>query len=358
MNQQTRGLRGAAVAIGIWGAATTSAQAQQAAPKTNELVVVTWGGTLQEQQRDSLFRPFSTASGIRVREDTGPQIERSRAEVRSGKPSFDTTATNLAFYLIGKQQDLWAPVDYQYFDKADLAAMPDDIRLSHGVGAYIYAHGMNFSTKAYPAGRPQPNSWADFWDVRKFPGKRSLADCGSATRPVPEAALLADDVPMDKLYPIDIPRAVRKLKELAPHVIWWKNPNQPGQLLATGEVTMAMAPTGRIQTMIDEGAPMAIVWNQSQWTFDIWYALKGAPNADNAMRFLAFAMQPDQQAKFAKVSALAPSNPRALALIDPATTRKLPTHPDNFRHMYKKDEAWWENNRDKWAEACLSAMTR
>ncbi len=82
-----------------------------------ELVIVTWGGSLGDQMREVLFRPFTAKTSIRVREDTGPQIERSRAEVQSGKPSYDTTATNLAFYLIGQQQNLWAPVDYGSFDK-------------------------------------------------------------------------------------------------------------------------------------------------------------------------------------------------------------------------------------------------
>ncbi len=36
---------------------------------------------------------------------------------------------------------------------------------------------------------------------------------------------------------------------------------------------MAMAPTNRIQALIDQGAPLQIVWNQSQWTFDVWYVL-------------------------------------------------------------------------------------
>ncbi|MCO5089780.1 ABC transporter substrate-binding protein [Bosea sp. (in: a-proteobacteria)] len=338
------------VLLGGWAAV--------AQPKPNEeLVIVTWGGSLGDQLREVLFRPFTAQTGIRIREDTGPQIERSRAEVQSGKPSYDTTATNLAFFLIGEAQNLWEPIDYTKFDPRDLEALPADVRLPNGIGAYVYAHGMSFSAKAFPEGKPQPNSWADFWDVAKFPGKRTLADCGSATRPVPEAALLADGVPMDKLYPIDIPRAAKKLKELAPHVVWWKNPNQPGQFLATGEVTMAMAPTNRIQALIDQNVPLKIVWNQSQWTFDIWYILRGARNSAAASRFFAFASQPEQQAKFAAVSAMAPTNPRAIDLIKPEVARTLPTSPENFKVMYKKNEAWWEANREKWTEACLAALT-
>jgi putative spermidine/putrescine transport system substrate-binding protein len=346
------------ILLGAAGLASPSAHAAdlKANLKTNEVVVVTWGGTLQKSMTEAIFDPFSEATGIRVRQDTGPQIARSRAEVQSGNPSYDVTATNQTFYLTGVEQGLWEPMDYQYFDEADRDAMPKSLKLSHGVAAYIYAHGMNINTKAFPPDKPQPNSWADFWNVDKFPGKRTLAACGSATRPVPEAALLADGVPPDKLYPIDIQRAVRKLKEIAPNVIWWENANQPGQLLASGEVVMAMAPTGRIQKLIDGGAPLKIVWNQSQYTFDAWYVLKGARNADNAMRLIAYAMRPEVQAKIAELSSLAPSNSRAMDVIGKEVAEKLPTHPAYFKLLYKKDDAWWLANRDKWSEACLQAI--
>lgn len=326
------------------------------ANETSELVIVTWGGTLAEQMNETFFTPFGNDNSVNVRLDTGPEIERSRAEVESGSPSYDMTATNLAFYLIGEGQNLWEPMDYDVFDQDVLARIPQNMRKSHGIAAYVYAHGMSFNTDAYPEGGPQPGSWADFWDVERFPGQRAMADCGSASRPVPEAALLADGVPMDELYPIDIERAARKLREIAPHVVWWTNANQPGQLLASGEVTMAMAPTNRIQTLLDQGAPVEIVWNQSQWTFDAWYVLRGAPNAANAMKFIASAMSAERQAEFARASSMAPTNPDAFALIDDETARKLPTYPENFEPMYEKNEAWWEENRAAWAEACLAAI--
>ncbi|WP_158745794.1 hypothetical protein [Acidisphaera sp. L21] len=107
------------------------------------------------------------------------------------------TATNLPFFLIGDGQQLWAPIDYSVFEKADLDAMPAETKLPDGIGAYLYGHGVSFSTTASSPCRLQPNPWADFWDVVTFPGKRSLANCGSATRLVPEAALLADGVLMN-----------------------------------------------------------------------------------------------------------------------------------------------------------------
>src|SRR5205823_2462578 len=78
-------------------------------------------------------------------------------------------------------------------------------------------------------GGTQPKSWADWWDVKKFPGARSMRD-----HPVDnlEFALIADGVAMDKLYPLDVDRAFKKLDQIKPHVnVWWSTGQQPAQLL-------------------------------------------------------------------------------------------------------------------------------
>ncbi|NJL18453.1 MAG: ATP-binding protein [Nitrospira sp.] len=52
--------------------------------------------------------------------------------------------------------------------------------------------------------------------MKSFPGQRSVRK-----HPIYalEMALIADGVPMDKLYPIDVDRAFKKLEELKPHVL-------------------------------------------------------------------------------------------------------------------------------------------
>lgn len=341
----------AATALGVAAIAATDAP-----PKTDELVVVSWGGSYQEAQRAAYFSPFAAATGIRVLEDTGPQIDRSRAEVESGSPSYDLTATNQAFYEIGLGHGLWVPIDYGYFDEADLEAMPDEVRLSHGVGTIYYGEGIAISLEAFPEDGAQPNSWADVWDVERFPGKRALPWCDVATYPLPEAALLSLGVDPEDLYPIDIERAAERLAEIYDDTIWWQDINQAGQLLATGEAVIAMAPSGRVQRLIDDGAPLEIVWNESRYTFDVWYVLRRAPNIDNAMRFIAFASQPEQQAEMARQTGYAPTNPRALELLDDEEARKLPTHPDNIAGQFRKNEEWWREHREDWVRACTQAL--
>ena len=324
--------------------------------ESGEVAIVSWGGSYQEAQKKAYFEPFSQATGIKVIEGTGPQIERTRAEVASGAPGFDLVVTNQAFNLIGVEQGLWIPIDYSKFDKAVLDAIPADYRQEYGVGSIVYSEGIVFSTQAFPAGSAEPSGYADFWNVEKFPGKRAMPWCDVATYPLPEAALLADGVPADQLYPIDIDRAVRKLKELSPHVVWWQDINQAGQLVTSGEATMGIAPSGRVQNLINSGAPLKIDWTQSRYTFDVWYVLKGAANAENAMKFIAFASTPQPQADMARLSGNAPTNSDAFELLDDEIARRMPTYPENFAKQFKKDEAWWKENRTTWAEACKAGL--
>jgi putative spermidine/putrescine transport system substrate-binding protein len=336
--------------------ALLSAGSAHSQAKQGELAFVGFGGTYQKAQREAYFEAFSKATGIRVREDTGPQLERLRAEVMSGRPAIDLTATNQTTFLLGLQQNLWAPIDYKYFDKSDLDAMANDVKKEFGVGTIYYSDGLAFNTNAFPDGKPQPQSWVDFFDTKKFPGKRGLPKCTFAAQSVPEGANIAMGASKDDIYKIDVKKAAAKLREIKDDVIWWDNPAQPGQMLASGEVVMALGPTGRQQTLADGGAPVRVIWEGARNTFDLWFVPKGASNADNAMRLIAYASKPGPQAEMARLANYAPTNPKAFDLIDKETAKKLVTYPDNFKKTFAKNEEWWSANRDAWIEICSAAL--
>src|SRR3546814_15744266 len=66
-----------------------------------------------------------------------------------------------------------------------------------------------------------PRNWADFWDVKRFPGKRGMRKTPKYSL---EFALMADGVPADQVYPTlrtprGVDRAFRKLDEIKPNVV-------------------------------------------------------------------------------------------------------------------------------------------
>ena len=137
-----------------------------------------------------------------------------------------------------------------------------------GVGTIVWAHVI-----AYDADRIKgegPKNWADFWNVKKWPGKRALR---KNAKPSLEIALLADGVPASDVYKVlsseaGVQRAFKKLDELKPHLQWWEAGAQPPQWLASGDVIMTSAYNGRISAAIKEGRNFKIVWTGQNYAVD------------------------------------------------------------------------------------------
>ncbi|MGO8077848.1 extracellular solute-binding protein, partial [Rhizobium leguminosarum] len=72
---------------------------------------------------------------------------------------------------------------------------------------------------------------ADLFDTAKFPGKRTFYKWSAPG--VIEEALLADGVAADKLYPLDLERAFKKLDTIKSDIVWWSGGAKSQQLLAS-----------------------------------------------------------------------------------------------------------------------------
>jgi putative spermidine/putrescine transport system substrate-binding protein len=78
---------------------------------------------------------------------------------------------------------------------------------------------------------------------------------------------------------------------------------------------------------------------------DSWCILKGTPRADLAREFIKYATSAKAQAAFPPFVANGPVNPAALAMIDPARVRLLPTFEENIKKMRHVDIEWWKANK-------------
>ena len=103
-----------------------------------------------------------------------------------------------------------------------------------------------------------------------------------------EAALIADGVATDKLYPIDFDRAFKKLDPIHKHInVWWTTGQQPAQLLVDKEVVLATGWNGRFYDLIRKEAPLAMEWNGGILKQGSWVVPKGAKDQYWAMKMLA-----------------------------------------------------------------------
>jgi len=152
------------------------------------------------------------------------------------------------------------------------------------VGGDVFSTVYAWNTATY--GDKGPQSWADFWDVEKFPGKRAYR--GKVAGAL-EPALMADGVAPEDVYKVlnseeGIQRAIEKIRELKPHIdVFWSSGAQHAQLMKDGEVDMTTGWNGRFDVAKKDGAKVAYSFNQALLDYDCFAIPKGAPNKDVAM---------------------------------------------------------------------------
>jgi putative spermidine/putrescine transport system substrate-binding protein len=328
-----RVLAGSALALAapaLW----SNARAQ-----SRTLYVNTWGGSWTAAEEAAYFKPFTEATGIAVRTVAPVSYAKLKAQVESGKYEWDVTVIEQGELLRADRAGLVEPVDYNILDKSKL--FPDAI---YANGVATCALGTNLAFRSDKFAKPL-TSWADFWDVEKFPGPRSLIN-----NPVRVVifALAADGVPHDKLFPLDVDRAFKKLDQIKPHIkVWWTQGNQSQQLLRDGEVTAMAMWNARATELKTQGVPVEVVWNGGLISTTMWVVAKGAPNRDLAWKFIQFAAQAKPQAEFCSKLYYGPCNPDAFKFIAPELAAQMPTSPPNAKVGIVQDNEWYAANAAK-----------
>ena len=106
----------------------------------------------------------------------------------------------------------------------------------------LFAEILAYRTDAYAEA---PAGLGRFLGCRTVSRGRAMP--AAAQLPFVEAAVIADGVPKDEVYPVDIDRAFASFDRIKPHVVkWWEAGAQPAQMLTDNEVPMAVAFNGRI----------------------------------------------------------------------------------------------------------------
>ena len=331
----------------ILAAALAAVTLAAPAASARDLTVVSWGGVYQDAQREVYFRPFTQSKGTRLLEETWDGgVGVLRAKIQSGANNWDLVQVETEELLVGCEEGLFERLDWSRVGARE--AYREEAVHECGVGTIYWSFVLAYD-RARVTGEG-PKSWADFWNVQRWPGKRSLRRGPKSSL---EIALMADGVPHREVYATlrteaGVERAFRKLEELRPHIVWWTAGSQPPQLLASGEVAMASAYNGRISAANkNDGRDFAIVWTNSLYTIDYWVIMKGSPNADAAYAFLAFAGQPAVQAQLPPRIPYGVPLKAAAAQIAPEVERDLPTNETNIANALHINDAFWLENIDR-----------
>ena len=318
---------------------------------SGKVVVCTWGGSYTDAQVAALFKPFSDATGITVVTTGTPDAAKMKLMADSGNIEWDIVDAEAQMMYKAIDQGLLQKIDYDLIEKiVPKQDLIQDSLLDYGFPSIAFGWVLAWNAKTFASGAPK--GWADFWDVKKFPGRRALY---SQPKPLLEFALIADGVPMDKLYPLDVDRAFKKLNGIKPHVdVWYQDLGQADVLLQNGEVDLMLTSNGRAYKAKQSGGAVDFTFNEGGWEQGYWVVLKNAPNSENAMKLIAWTAQPKGEAAFAEAYAYGGPNLKSYALMKPAVAAGLSTSPENLKNEFKVDGKWWTDNLDainrRWLE--------
>jgi len=305
----------------------------------DSITVASWGGAYQEAESKAFFQPAAQALGITIKEDTTGGLADVRLQVTGNAVKWDLVELGADECARGAREGLFEKLDYSVIDADGI-----DPKLVHEdwIGITFYSVVLIYNTKVY--GENGPESWADFWDVGRFPGKRALGNFPTETLTV---AALADGVPPDKVYPLDLDRAFAALERIKPHVsVWWDSGGQAMQLVKDAEVDMASIWNGRASVLVAEGAPVAYTFNQGVFNPDCMVIPKGAKNRDLAMKALARFVSPDLQANLPLYIGNGPVNLKAFETGKiPADKRaRIVSAPENMKKQVLLDFDYWADH--------------
>ena len=345
------------------------------------VVAVSWGGAYTNSQKLGYGDPTAKKLGIPIDwVDYSGGLSEIKAQKEAGAITWDIIDVFAMDTLNGCDEGLFVEFD---FDK-DFGPAPDGTPASEdffapmpskcAVGNILYSwtYAYNHDT----IGSKKPTTIKDFFDTKKFPGKRGIYNSALTNL---EIALQADGVNVGKGNGLvyrkleaegGVQRAMDKIKALCEDpnggCVFWSAGAKPPELLMSGEVVMATGWNGRFFNAIMDGAPLTQVWDGQGLDYQYMVVVKGGPNEADAMKAIREMMSTEGLAGSAKHIAYAPFRKSSLKIIadnepwykDGKTNMlpQMPTADGNTKKYFLVDSVYWADNGTELGEM-WTAMT-
>jgi putative spermidine/putrescine transport system substrate-binding protein len=310
-----------------------------------DLTIVERGATMAEATQRVLVAPFTAATGIAITQQSWEgDTNTLAATLKAAGNSWDLIQVNGDELLNGCGSGQFEKLDWSQIGGKEhfLPQAASDC----GVGVTVLNLTLAWDRDKF-AGTP---TWADFWDVAKYPAKRGLRRDVVGNL---EIALMADGVAPQDVYKVlstndGVDRAFRKLDQLKPYIVWWKTEAEAGKILGSGDVLMTSAPSDEIvRDVRATHRNFGIQWSDSLYDVLSWAVIKGSPNLRDATQFLYFAGTPAIQGRLVELFGLGGLAKGANEGLPPNLLGVSPTSPANLKAGLQIDATFWHDNLPK-----------
>lgn len=324
-----------------------------------ELNIVSWGGAYTTSQMKAYYEPYTAMTGTKINSiDYSGGLAEMRAQTEAGNVTWDVLDATIGDAILGCDEGMFKPINHDM----DLAKAPDGTLPTKDflegtmaecfVPSIIYSTVMAYRKDAW--GGKTPKTMADVFDLKNFPGKRTLQK--KAVNNL-EWALIADGVSVKDVYEVldtdaGKDRAFKKLDTIKSQVIWWTVGAVPPQLLADGEAVFGTGYNGRwFSAIAEEKQPFDILWDGQVLDIDGYVIPAKGKNVAEAMKFLKFATDTQRLADQAKYISYGPARKSSGPMVSKHAVLGIdmaPHMPTKYADQgFLTNFQWWADNGDE-----------
>ncbi|MDQ0791144.1 extracellular solute-binding protein [Streptomyces sp. B3I8] len=304
-----------------------------------KLTFVAYGGDGQKTMEEAWQKPYMKKNpGVSFVNTSPTDVAQVKAQVQSGQVKWDVIATSPA----AAEQNcgtLFEPLEITGVKRSEL------VEQSIGkcyTGNFINATPIAYRTKAFPDPAKAPKTVADFFDTKKFPGKRGLVN--NLQNGILEYPLLADGVSPGNLYPLDVDRSLKKLDTIRDQTTFAPNVGALQQAVGAGQVDIFALPDSRITPLLQDGVDITVVWDVTVTSINGFAVPKGSPEKKNAEKFMAWVLGPEASANISQALGTAPINKAAKPNLSKEAKQVEVYGPANTGKTVLQDIDWYAKN--------------
>ncbi len=325
----------------------------------NEITFTSWVGPYMRSQMLGFVRPYEAENNVRVNVVSyNGGIKEIRDQVESANVTWDVVDLTQADSLRACNEGLLERIDGIGLPPGvDGSKASDDFVEGAlnpcGVGVIVWATAFAYNRDTYNLS--QPATIGDFFNVKKFPGRRAIRNDPTV---IMEWALMADGVPRDKVYrtletPEGVARALKKMDSIKPGLQLWQAGREPVRLLKSGDASMSMvwATTGATASR-EPDANFDMVWDGRVIELDLFGIPKGSRYKEEAIDFIRYASNSKSLAQMVSHLPNGPTRKSSLSLLSDEVLAQIPNGPaykDKLSIM--SDAEWWSKNHATLEEA-------
>ena len=319
-----------------------SACAKVEAP--NAIGLAASGGTFNTVLRQVWIDPFEKQTGVKVNLAPATSLAMAKLQAVTERPQWDIFELTGPEFETARRQDLLLPLDTSI---VDVRSLPSQYVKSHGIMYAIFNSCVAWDRRQIPPGR-EPHSWADVWDTKRLPGKRSLEPVNAGAGVI-EIALLADGVEPEALYPPDLDRAFRSLDRLGQqNILFSTSIEEQVQRLISSEVSIAGTWPFRVVKANQDGAHLGMNFEQCMVEGEYLCVVKTCRNPKSAFELINWILKdPAACAEFSRITHYGTPNLDSLKLMPKADADLVPTNPVLADRLFPSNDVWWSENLEQ-----------